>query len=214
MTTKQEKLWRGNFGEQYTERNTFASLEEFNQIYVDRFGLTKAELIQRSLGDLIYNDARILEVGANVGYQLLNLQKAGFKRLFGVEIQREAIEKGKAYHKNIDIVEGTALDVPFKDEFFDLVFTETLLIHISPNNLNKALDEIYRCTRKFIWGFEYFSELDIEVEYHGHAQMVWKANFSQKFLRRFPDLDLIKEERLRYLNERDKLASLYLLQKK
>jgi len=214
MTTEQAEVWKGEFGEQYTARNLCKTLEEFNQIYIKRFGKTKADLIRLSLGDVINENLRILEVGANVGYQLLNLQKAGFRHLYGVEIQRNAIERGKSLHQNIDIIEGTALDIPFKDNFFDLVFTETVLIHISPNDINKAFDEIYRCSRKYIWGFEYFAEERTEVEYHGQPRIVWKADFARGFLQRFPDLELIREERLSYLDEEDNIDSIYLLRKK
>lgn len=214
MTTEQIQIWKSDFGKEYTTRNTCKSLEDFNQVYIDRFGKTKSELTQPFLENILDETSKILEVGANVGYQLRNLQRAGFQYLYGVEIQRDAIEKGRELHHGIDIIEGSALDIPYKDGFFDLVFTETVLIHFSPDDIDRALDEIYRCSRKYIWGLEYFAEQHTEVRYHGRARFVWKGDFARKFIQRFSNLELLREERLPYLNEKRKIAAMFLLEKK
>ena len=41
-----------------------------------------------------------------------------------------------------------------------VVFTSGLLIHIHPDNLGKAIDEICRVSKRFVWGFEYYSETE------------------------------------------------------
>jgi len=66
---------------------------------------------------------RILEVGCNVGNQLRMLQRMGFNNLYGIELQQYAIEKAKALTKRINIIHGVADDIPFKDGYFDMVFT-------------------------------------------------------------------------------------------
>lgn len=214
MTTEQIKLWKSDFGKKYTQRNTCRSLEAFNKVYVERFGKTKSALINSFLEGVLDKESKILEVGSNIGYQLLNLQRAGYQYLYGIEIQRDAVEKGKKIHSGIDVIEGSALDIPFKDNFFDMVFTETVLIHFSPDQINQVLAEIYRCSRKYIWGFEYFAEQLTEIKYHGHERFVWKGDYSSKFLEQFSDLELVREERLEYLNEKGKFAAMYLLKKK
>ncbi len=41
---------------------------------------------------------------------------------------------------------------------FDLVFTSGVLIHIAPHDLPTIMGEIHRCSSRYIWGFEYYSE--------------------------------------------------------
>jgi len=81
----------------------------------------------------------------------------------------------------------SADDIPFKDGYFDMVFTSGVLIHISPGNINRVLDEIYRCSREYIWGFEYYADDYTEVNYRGHESLLWKTNFPKLYLDRFPN---------------------------
>ena len=52
MATKQESVWRGTFGAEYTERCTFASVEEFNELYVSRYGVSREEIAAHWLADI------------------------------------------------------------------------------------------------------------------------------------------------------------------
>jgi len=45
------------------------------------------------------------------------------------------VERSKQNLKNIDILQGSAFDVPFKDGFFDLVFTSGVLIHLASGDI-------------------------------------------------------------------------------
>ena len=97
MQTEQTKFWEGEFGKEYTDRNTF-SPEEWNKWYLENFGISKDELNKKFL-DFIDKNSKILEVGCNVGQQLLALQRMGFKNLYGIELQPYAVEKAKAETK-------------------------------------------------------------------------------------------------------------------
>ena len=96
----------------------------------ERYGYTRTEINSEFIGDFD-RDMKILEVGSNVGNQLLCLQEMGFKSLYGIELQNYAVELSKSRTKRINIIEGSAFDIPFKDSYFDLVFTSGVLIHIS-----------------------------------------------------------------------------------
>lgn len=47
----------------------------------------------------------------------------GFNNLYGIEINNYAIELSKSRTNNINIIQGYAFGIPFKDEYFNLVFT-------------------------------------------------------------------------------------------
>lgn len=206
----QEKKWGGEYGENYTTRNPQNS-KEMNDLYQQRFGLTRSKLNKQFIGKL-NRSIKILEIGANVGSQLMLLQKMGFKHLYGIEINPRLVEFSKKITKGIDIINGSALDIPFRDNYYDLVFTSGLLIHIPPLKLKKAIKEIYRCAKKYIWGYEYYSDKTKEVLYGGKKNMLWKADFSKIYLNTFKDLKLIKEKKIKYLNS-DNEDVMFLLKK-
>ena len=138
--THQRKTWEDEFGEEYLKRNLY-SPEELDDFYKNIYGYTKTQFNTDFLKDLP-KDIRILEVGTNVGNQLKHLQSMGFTNLYGIEIQDRAIEFSKQTSRGLNIIKGDALDIPFKDNFFDLVYTHGVLIHISPDNIKLRLQKI------------------------------------------------------------------------
>jgi pseudaminic acid biosynthesis-associated methylase len=211
LETKHVKTWTGEFGKEYTDRNPL-SLQEMDDLYQNNFGLTRTELNQQFISDLSRSN-KILEVGSNIGLQLLFLQKMGFENLYGIEIQSYAVELSKSKTKGINIIQGSAFDIPFKDSYFEMVFTSGVLIHISPSDIDLALNEIHRCSSKYIWGFEYFAEKYTEIPYRGQKDLLWKTDFARLFLDRFKDLELVKEKRIKYIAS-DNVDNMYLLRKK
>lgn len=210
MITNQIDFWQGNFGREYTDRNTF-SVAELDSIYMEQYGVTRTEMSNEFLNQ--FNIKRTLEVGCNVGNVLLNLQAIGLKQLYAIELQQYAVEKAKERTTGINIIQGSAFDIPFKDGYFDLVFTSGVLIHISPNDVETVIDEIYRVSNKFIWGFEYFADQYTEIAYHGNGDKMWKTNFAELFLNRFGNLKKVKEVRYPYLNNGNNIDQMYLLEK-
>ncbi len=208
---EQKLKWEGEFGKEYTDRNAL-SLEDMEALYKRNYGLTRTELNEKFLAGLD-RSARVLEVGSNVGNQLLCLQKMGFTHLYGIELQSYAVELSKFRTKGINIIQGEASDIPFRDGYFDLVFTSGVLIHIAPADLLDIMKEIYRCSRKYIFGFEYYSDTPKEVMYRGHKNLLWKADFAGKYLEHFIDLHLIKEEKIKYLNS-ENTDTMFLLEKR
>lgn len=209
-TTTQLKKWKGKFGKEYTDRNAL-SLNGLENLYKKNYGITRMELNKLFL-DNIDHSIRVLEVGSNIGIQLLCLQKMGFKNLYGLEPHEYAVELSKKRTKDINIIKGNIFDIPFKDNYFDIVFTSGVLIHINPLDINKALREIYRCTRRYIWGFEYYADEYTKIIYRGLRDLLWKANFPKLYLELFDDLKLVRDKKLKYLNN-DNVDIMFLLKK-
>jgi len=209
--TDQLKMWAGKFGKEYTDRNMI-SLSNLEKLYQNIYGIKITELNKLFLGKMS-RSMKILEVGSNVGNELLCLQNMGFKNLYGIEPQDYAVELSKKRTKNINIIKGDAFDIPYKDKYFDLVFTAGVLIHINPRDIKKAIKEIYRCSGKYIWGFEYYSEEYKDIPYRGKKNVMWKANFPKLYLDLFDDLELIKIKKLKYLND-ENIDIMFLLKKK
>lgn len=200
--SKQTQAWASRFGVDYTNRNAM-SIEEMDAMYLNRYGLSRTEMNTEFLS-IIDRDVRILEVGANIGLQLEFLQKMGFKYLYGIEVSAYAVEMSKSRARGLNIIKGDALDIPFKDDWFDLVFTSGVLIHINPHNLPFAMKEIYRCSSHYIWGFEYYADRLTQVKYREAEQtsdLLWKDNFPMIYCGVFSDLSVLNSRRFKVLGE-------------
>jgi len=103
--TYQEEVWSGKFGKEYTERNLMAP-DKLDQLYLDKYGISRTELNKEFLDDL--NVDRILEVGCNVGNQLLLLKKMRYTNLWGMELQDYAVEIARKRTSGINLVKGSA----------------------------------------------------------------------------------------------------------
>jgi pseudaminic acid biosynthesis-associated methylase len=209
--TPQKERWAGDFGRAYTDRNTLSGAQ-LDLLYQTNYGITRRQLNETFLAD-IPRDAHILEVGCNSGNQLLLLQEMGFTNLWGAEVQSYALELARSRVRGAELSQASALDLPYDDGEFDLVFTSGVLIHISPADLPRALDEIHRCTRSWIWGMEYYAPEVTQVNYRGHDDLLWKMDYGKRYLDGFGDLELARERRLPYLSGSN-VDTMYLLKRK
>lgn len=210
-TTQQLDVWTGEFGKDYTERNRFADVEAFNKLYLDRYGKTRDDIVRDWFAP-VDKDGGILEMGANIGNQLDCLQRVGYSRLFGVEPQRFCVDEAKRLVPGVDVVQGSGFDIPFKDGFFDAVFSNNVLIHIAPQDLPRVMKEITRCTRRYVLGFEYYAPEVTEINYHGNSNLLWKADYARMF-QETCGLKLVREELVECRDEPGNVDKFYLLEK-
>lgn len=211
MASDAIQCWSGDFGREYTDRNPL-SVAELDGLYAHHFGLTRSSLNREFLGDLP-RDTTMLEVGTNVGVQLLGLKEMGFSALHGIEIQRYAITKARKINPTARLCQASAFALPFPDSAFELTYTSGVLIHVAPADVPTALDELYRCSSRYIWGWEYYADAHTEITYRGHTGLMWKGPFSRMLQERFPDLVLVREQRVKYV-ESPNFDHMYLLEKK
>lgn len=211
--TTQEQAWQGGFGKDYSERNYLTPVE-LDALYEKRYGvgITRTALNSRLLTDVPRN-ANVLEVGSNLGNQLLMLQQMGFTNLTGIEINGEIVRESQVRLPSATLAEGSALQIPYPEARFDLVFTSGLLIHIAPEDLTTAMSEIHRCSKTWIWGAEYYAPEMREVPYRGHRNLLWKTDYAKLYLENFPDLELVLEQRLPYLQDSN-IDTMFLLRRK
>ncbi len=174
----QLEVWEGEFGKDYTDRNVIdwrVRLPAFKQM-LDGLPIGRA-----------------LEVGCNRGHNLVAVAELlGGGDVVGIEPNRYALELARASSVKVGVLYGHAFDLPFKDRYFDLVFTAGVLIHIPLGDLPVALSEIYRVSKRYILAIEYFAEEETTIHYRGHDDLLWKRNFLKYYQTQFPDLTLIR----------------------
>ncbi len=209
--TPQILFWSQDFGNNYTDRNP-QSTEELDRLYLRDYGVSRSSMNNEFLEGLS-RDLKILEVGSNIGLQLEVLRKMGFTRAEGVELNDYAVSQAKKIHPNVTVESGSVFNLPYADNYFDLVFTSGVLIHIDPKDLGEATYEIHRVSKKLIWGFEYFATEPMDIEYRGEKGFLWKRDFGAFYLESFSDLKLIKEKKFKMMGS-ENVSSMFLLEKK
>ncbi|HEY4243369.1 MAG TPA: pseudaminic acid biosynthesis-associated methylase [Kofleriaceae bacterium] len=177
--SEQLALWRSDFGAAYTDRN---DRDQSVRLYA-----------WRRLLEGVHPQAT-LEVGCNVGWNLVYLERLGLRGVRGVEPQAVAVATARS--RDLDVVQGTAFALPFVDGAFELAFTSGVLIHISPGAIGAALDEIYRVSSRWIAAIEYDDPVEQEVAYRGHAGALWKRDHAALWRTRHPDLRVVRSLRL------------------
>ena len=66
-----------------------------------------------------------------------------------------------------------------------------VLIHIAPEYLPLAYENIYRATRRYILIGEYYSRQPEEVSYRGYKNKLFKRDFAGEMLDKYTDLRLV-----------------------
>lgn len=198
-TTRQLEMWQSDFGKAYTDRNPQSGEEMDSALGAYYAGVKKSDLFRRFLSEERFPSGRVLEVGCNVGAQLEILQRVNPRlELYGIEPQTYALELARKKGSGVRYFHGTAFDIQFDSNFFDVVMTTGLLIHIHPVDLPEALAEIYRCSRRYIFLHEYFSEKPCQIQYNGHDGLLWKMDYTERYLEQFPGLAVVDLLYLRY----------------
>ena len=160
--------WKGEFGDEYTRRNRFGP--SINQ----RQKMMAAVLQSAELR----SNATVLEVGANIGWNLAALRRAcpDFD-LTAVEPNDEAYNQIPSFCRKYNHDAGYMHS--FQGEIFDLVFTCGVLIHIDPDELLNVCDQIYCISKKYIACIEYFRPTPESIEYHGQTDLLWARDFGE-----------------------------------
>ena len=176
--TRLERLWAGDFGDEYTERNRDAESgrRSFWQGQLDALGARSA-----------------LEVGCNLGGNLRWIAELlGPEKVAGVDVNEKALELLLERIPGVDARLARGADLPFEDASFDLVFTMGVLIHQDPETqLVPMMREIVRCSRRHVAAGEYHADELTEVPYRGQGGALFRQDFGALYQRLFGELELV-----------------------
>jgi pseudaminic acid biosynthesis-associated methylase len=176
--TPQEATWAGEFGDAYMARNRSFSL------FSGKLNLF-AQVLRRAQGI-----ESALELGANIGLNLRALRTLlPAVGLAGVEINKQAYAELAAID-GLEAHHGSLLDIALEAQF-DLVFTAGVLIHIAPEKLACAYEQMARFSRRYIALIEYYSPTPVELPYRGHSSLLFKRDFAGEFLDRHPSFRVV-----------------------
>jgi pseudaminic acid biosynthesis-associated methylase len=177
--TEQERFWAGEFGTDYIGRNTLAALVPARLSLFSR-------ILARTSGV-----ASAMEFGANIGANLAAIhQLLPQAQLKAVEINAIAAKTLQSYPWMTKVVHGSFIEAAFVDEA-DLTFTCGVLIHVSPDHLPRAYENLYRASRRYVMVCEYYNPTPVALPYRGHADRLFKRDFAGELLDAYKDLELV-----------------------
>ena len=171
--TEQERFWAGEFGDSYIQRNA------------DKSDLIAKQIMFSRMMQRVPKIESVVELGCNIGLNLkaLEMINSNFS-LAGYEINKKAISEakklrvGKIFEQSVI----TRITSPVK---YDLSFTCGLLIHINPNELGIAYDNLYNLSNKYILISESYNPTPIMVDYRGNVGKYFKRDFAGEMIDRF-----------------------------
>jgi pseudaminic acid biosynthesis-associated methylase len=176
--TRLEDLWAGAFGDAYIDRNLEGN--DGRKAFWDQL-----------LGSI---DIRtILEVGCSIGGNLQWIAPhLAPGATHGIDVNREALRLLHERLLDVNAIFAPARSLPFRDRWFDLVFTMGVLIHQPDATLLRVMDEMVRCSRRYVLCGEYFANGNVEVPYRGEAGALFKRDYGRLFKEQFPDLRQVR----------------------
>lgn len=93
----------------------------------------------------------ILEIGCSQGLTVGKFLKER-KEAYGIDVSLDAIKQAVGKKYNIpNCIQASATKIPFIDNFVDAIFTCDVLEHLTEEDVHKALNEIKRITKKYLF---------------------------------------------------------------
>jgi len=118
----------------------------YRSFFVGRFYRRRVELCLSELKP----GERILEVGFGSGVTFLNLNKM-YKEINGLDTTSDIMAFSRVFEKlqlKISLKQGSVLQMPYPDNYFDSVLLISILEHLKPRELRAAFSEISRVLKK------------------------------------------------------------------
>jgi ubiquinone/menaquinone biosynthesis C-methylase UbiE len=140
------------------------------QVYISKFF--------RRLGLSSLKDLRILDVGCGAGAMLRRFLDFGAEpgNCVGIDLAPNHVQSARRLNPNFVFVEGSAAQLPFHDEEFDIVHQATVFTSVLDPGIKRAMaSEIMRTLRPgghFIWyDFAYSNPRNRNVRGIGRAEI-------------------------------------------
>ncbi len=99
--------------------------------YISKFNISKT--------------ARILDLGCGYGSLIYNLKLNGYDNVYGIEVNKERVEKGRIAYPNLSesICTYSGEIIPYQDSVYDLILMFDVIEHI-PDVETFIIKEVYR----------------------------------------------------------------------
>ena len=179
MSAELEQFWKGDFGNDYHQRNE-GRIESNEHLF--RVILDCNELAPTS----------VLEFGAGPGQNLIALKRIlPDIETIAVEINLQAVEAMQTSGKIDATIVSSIQEFNPAEITAELVLTKGLLIHLAPEDLPRAYQVLHACSREWLLVCEYYCPTPREINYRGNTGKAWARDFAGELLDTYKDLRLV-----------------------
>ncbi|MCH4084549.1 MAG: class I SAM-dependent methyltransferase [Coriobacteriaceae bacterium] len=131
-------------------------MQEAGHTFLARLGKTKLrpggiDATEWLIGQAnIGPDTKVLEVACNMGTTMVMLAQRYGCSVTGIDLDERALDKARAnigknrLEDSLTVVHGSAFELPFEDQSFDIVINEAMLTMLPGKNKDRALAEYAR----------------------------------------------------------------------
>jgi ubiquinone/menaquinone biosynthesis C-methylase UbiE len=140
---KNQKIhWNSTRGEVYKDEFLNSNYHKIETFYQDYFIQIIKKLKFQS----------VLELGCGFGWNLIRIDREFECSIYGIDFSKPQIENSKSFLNNnkIQIIEGNVTKLPYENESIDLLFTFGVLQDLHYSEINQAVNEIIRVSKKYI----------------------------------------------------------------
>jgi ubiquinone/menaquinone biosynthesis C-methylase UbiE len=104
---------------------------------------------------------------------------------WGCDVNQKALNISHIRHKEINAVKCSGFNLPFRDDYFDLVFTAGVLIHQSPSEVEVMMQEIIRTSGKYVLALEYANDIFEEIPYRGNKDALFRGPYGDIYEKKY-----------------------------
>jgi ubiquinone/menaquinone biosynthesis C-methylase UbiE len=140
-----EDIWTNNYP-------SVSSIKELDDFYKEFFPDISIEILLDQVvqhSSLLKNNNRILEFGCDNGIMLNYFKKYNLE-LFGIDINGKSIVEGHQKFPELNLIKSFGLNIPFQDNYFDILFASAVLKHIRYEDREKVYGEFSRVSKYII----------------------------------------------------------------
>lgn len=176
MTTEQQKLWSGTFGDYYQDRNKLTEDE------VEKREPFLLNILQWVYGVTGHAPKSLLEVGAGQGPNILALERISIKSTMPIKLYATEINQRARLHLSENSKTVEILDAIPAEPIADIVMTYGVLIHTHPAHVKSLMGQMFKASNRFIVCCEYFAPETRPVTYRGEKDALWLDDYGSKWL--------------------------------
>jgi ubiquinone/menaquinone biosynthesis C-methylase UbiE len=130
------------------------SMKNYKKETIDFYNKNIDEYIKKTQGlqdsawlkkfvKLLPKKAKILDLGCGYGRDTQTFVDLGFD-CYGVDLSEKMIERAKSRVKKAKFFVMDILDLDFADKFFDGIWCNATIVHISKKDIDQAFNQIYK----------------------------------------------------------------------
>lgn len=144
-----------------------------------------SEFLEKATLDTDWSKKSILEIGACYGYNLKYLSDKFDVTCYGIDPSGEAVKYGNEKFKSINLIQGSAENLPYDDEKFYIVIMGFCMYEIERRYLMRAVSEADRVLKE--GGYLMLVDFDTYSPYkrsniHNSGMWTYKMQYINLFL--------------------------------